>query len=188
MKGLVRWAVVFVVLLGLAYLVDHGDRKAGVPVFVWLALNLTLFLYLLARFVGRPISSFLDARRDSIRAQLEEARARLAEAEDLKSRVSERLSAMEAEVEAIKERAEEQGKAEAARISEQAAAEEERFLKRVQDEIDRRGAETREELARETARLTTEMARGLLRRQMTDDDRDRLLKQGLDALHSIEEN
>ncbi|MCD4749060.1 MAG: ATP synthase F0 subunit B [Thermoanaerobaculales bacterium] len=187
MKTVGAWIAVFVVLLCLAFLVDHGETKLGVPVFLWLALNLTLFLYLLARFVGRPVSAFLDARQESIGTQLELAKTRLQEAEELKQEVAKRLASVENEVSAMAVRAEEQGRAEAARLAEEGAAEEERFLRRVSEEIERRGAETREQLARETTKLTTKIARALLEKEMTEADRARVLERSVTALQAMEE-
>ena len=186
MKSLLSWVPVFAVLVGLAYLVDHGESKLGIPIFVWLALNLTVFLYLLARYVGRPIGDFLEMRKAGIALELRQAKEKLAEAEKMKTGVLERLAAVEDEVAAIRDRAEEQGQNEAQRIAEQAVAEEERFLKRVGDEISRRQEETRQALIQETSDLTAQMARDLLQQNMTDADRKRVLDQSIDALRVVE--
>jgi F-type H+-transporting ATPase subunit b len=185
-KNLIPWVVVFVVLLGFAYLVDHGKTFVGLPVFFWLALNLTVFLYLLARYVGKPIVAFLDARKEGIAAELKEAKDKLAQAEALKADVLERLEKIEGEVAAIRDRAEEQGQQEAVRIAEQAEAEEQRFLQRVGDEITRRKEETRQALIEETAKLTAQIAEDLLKKHMTDADRKRVLGESIDALRSVE--
>lgn len=191
MKPAATWLVIFLVLLGLAYLTDQsghhpGEVKFGIPVFVWWALNLTLFWYLLARFVGRPILGFLDSRQKDIGKELDQAREKLSEAERLKAEVMARLDAMESEVATIRERAETQGRAEAEEIAAHAEIEEQRFLKRVEDEIARRHDETRKELARETAELTAAMAAELLEKQMTPEDRKRVFDESLSALRRVE--
>ncbi len=117
MKSLGPWVGVFLVLLALAYGVDDGEVKLGIPVFFWLAINLTLFLYLLARFVGRPVSAFLENRRETIGSDLRQAEERLAEARRLKEDVLERLSKVEAEVDEIRKNAEDLGRQEAERIA-----------------------------------------------------------------------
>jgi F-type H+-transporting ATPase subunit b len=185
------WIALFVVLLGLAYLTDisghhPGDTFLSIPVFFWWALNLSAFLYLIARFVGTPVLGMFDARGEKIREELEQARQKLAEAETLKSQVLARLETMETEVAAIRERAESQGRTEAEEITAQAGAEEERFLKRVEDEITRRHEETRKQLAREAADLTAAIAAELLQKQMTPEDRRQVFDRSLDALRQVE--
>ena len=182
MKSLGTWVVILIVFLALAYGVDHGETKLGVPVFVWLALNLTVFLFLLARFVGRPLGAFLEARRDGIAGDLKRAEERLVEAETLKVEVLDRLSKVEAEIAEIHQRSETLGREEAERIAAEGQEEAERLLRRVSDEITQREAETREALAKETAELTARLAHQLLQKGMTDADRKRVMDRSVEAL------
>lgn len=186
MKSLVSWGAVFFVLLGFAYLIDHGETKFGLPVFFWLALNLTVFLYLLARYVGTPIGAFLETRSEGIALELKQAKEKLVQAETMKTDVLERLDRVELEVSSIRKKAEEQGRKEAEKIAAQAVEEEQRFLKRVTEEITRRQEETRQVLIQDTSDLTAKMARDILQANMTDADRKRVLDQSLDALRAVE--
>ena len=186
MRVVVGWVLVFVCALIFALLVDHGGRHLGIPDFIWLPVNLTLFLYILQRYVGRPMSAYLDARRESIAEDLANARTQLEEADRLQADMKKRLGDIEKEIAEIKQRAEVDGRAEAQRIAEQTALDEERFLKRVDDEIGRREAETRARLAQDTADLTAQLARDLLSRDMTDADRRRVFDRSLDAMRHLE--
>jgi F-type H+-transporting ATPase subunit b len=184
-KSLGTWALVFVCALIFAFIVDLGGNQFGVPDSVLpflFAANLTLFLGLLARFVGRPILSFLDARAEGITRELEEAREKVSEAEQLREQVQRRLDDLSAEVAAMKARAERDGEAEAQQIAEQAVTEQERFLKRVEDEIERRTAEARANLSKETAELTAKLTKDLLKQELTEDDRRRILDRSLSAM------
>jgi F-type H+-transporting ATPase subunit b len=185
-KSIGTWVIVFGVLLGLAYGVDHGEVKLGIPVFVWLALNLTVFLYLLARFVGRPVLAFLEMRQDEIKSDLQQAEERLVDAKRLKNEVLERLGKVEAEVEDIQTKAEKFGQEEADRIAIEAQQEAERLLRRVGEEITHREAETRERLEKETAELTARLAREILKKTMTDADRERVMEHSVSALQSMD--
>lgn len=186
MKTVFGWALVYIVALVFALLVDKGVKHIGIPDYIWLSLNLTVFLYILQRFVGRPMGAFLETRREGIAEELQNARRQLEEADRLQAEVSKRLADVEEEVAALKERATADGAAEAGRISEQTKVDEERFLRRVDDEISRREAETRARLAQDTADLTAQLARDLLDREMTDEDRQRVLDRSLDAMASLE--
>jgi F-type H+-transporting ATPase subunit b len=186
-KGMVGWLLIFACALVFTFFVDLGGNFFGLPdvaVQVLFAANLTLFLWLLGRFAGRPIGGALDARRAAIADQLELARQRVKEAESLRQEVQQRLDRVEGEVTELKQRADREGRAEAEEIERQAAREEERFLKRVDDEITRRETEARENLARETASLTAQLTKELLQQELTDDDRRRILDRNLSALRA----
>jgi F-type H+-transporting ATPase subunit b len=157
-KDKLIWVVAFIIFAVLAFLVDHGNTHLGVPDWIWLSLNLTVFLYLLARLVGKPITESLNARGEEITNQLTEAQAKLAEAERLRAEVRERLDKVETEVAEMRERAEAQGKAEA-----------------------------REILARDTAELTAKLTKELLAKTMTDADQERVLASSLDALADLKD-
>lgn len=186
MRGVFGWIVVWLVALGFAFLVDRGNRHLGIPDYLWLSVNLTLFLYVLQRYVGRPMGAFLETRREGIEAELARAKEQLVEAEELRAESSRRLQEVENEIERLKERAAEEGRAEAERIAEQARQEEERFVRRVEQEISRREAETRAQLAQDTADLTAELAREILEHEMTDEDRRRVFASSLEALRGLE--
>jgi F-type H+-transporting ATPase subunit b len=185
MRAAVGWLLVFVCALIFAILVDKGVRHAGIPDFVWLSVNLTLFLYLLQRFVGRPMAAFLETRRAGIADDLERARGQLVEADTLRAEMGRRLGELEAEIARLAERAEADSRAEAERIAQQTREEETRFLRRIDEEISRREAETRQRLASDTAALTAQLARELLEREMTDDDRRRVLERSLAAMRAV---
>ena len=187
MKSLGIWFLFFVCALIFTFFVDLGGNFFGIPdsaLHVLFAANLTLFLWLLAKYVGRPISNFLTARGEGINRDLEEAREKLVEAEDLHGQVQRRLDEIGAEVAVMKERAERDGEAEAEEIAEQAVTDQERFLKRVDEEISRRTAEARAELSRETAELTAQLTKSLLQKELTDEDRRHVMDRSLAAMRS----
>ncbi len=182
------WVLVFLCALGFTFAVpDLGGNFFGLPdsvLPVLFAANLTLFLWLLARFVGRPMVSFLEARSEAIADELAQARQRLAEAESLRDEVRRRLAEVENEIAAMKARAEREGAVEADEIAEQSAREQQRFLERVDEEIRRRTAEARNTLSRETAELTARLTKELLDKELTSGDRRRILEDSLSAMRS----
>ena len=188
MKDKLFWALAFVVFLIFAFLIDEPQNPAFLPsaaIRVLLAANLTLFLFLLNKFVGQPITETLKTRGDDVKANLAEARDKLTEADKLRAEVSERLAKVEAEVIEMQERAEALGKSEAEKIDAQAREDEARFMHRVDDQIARRQAETRQQLAKDTAALTAQLTKELLAKTMTDEDQQRVLTQSLGALENL---
>jgi len=186
-KGLVPWILIFLSSLVFTFFVDLGGNFFGLPdvaVQVLFAANLTLFLWLLARFAGRPIVGALDARRDGIGEELKLAKTRVQEAEDLRREVQQRLGQVEDEVAELKDRAERDGQAEVEEIERQTAGDEERFLKRIDEQIIRREAEAKENLAKETSALTAQLTKELLQKELSDADRSRLLDSSLEAMRT----
>lgn len=188
MKDKLFWVLAFVVFTVFAFLIDEPHNPSFLPSTVTrllLAANLTLFLFLLNKFVGQPINESLKARGEGVKVELAEARDKLAEAEKLRAEVSERLAKVETEVIEMQERAEALGKTEAERIDAQSREDESRFMRRVDDQIARRQAETREQLARDTAALTAQLTKELLAKSMTDQDQQRVLTRSLGALENL---
>lgn len=188
MKDKLFWVLAFVVFLILAFLVDEPQNPSFLPstaIRILLAANLTLFLYLLNKFVGQPVNETLKTRSEDVKEELAEARRKLVEAENLRSEVSDRLAKVEAEVMEIQKRAEALGKAEAEKIDAQAREDEARFIRRVDDQITRRQAETREQLAKDTAALTEQLTKELLQSTMTEKDQQRVLDRSLGALENL---
>lgn len=190
MKDKLTWILAFVVFAVLAFFIAEPSAPGFLPETVTrllLAANLTLFLYLLYRLVGKPIDASLEARGGEIGNELDEARDKLAEAEKLRAEVRERLDKVETEIAEMRERAEAQGLAEAEKIDTQAREDETRFMRRVDEQIDRRQEETRQQLARDTAELTAQLTKELLAKVMTERDQERVLARSLDALEALPE-
>lgn len=188
MKRALPWLLFFGCALGFAFLIEEQKSFAGLSpslVRTLLALNLTAFVYLLARFVGAPLGRFLDTRSEQITSELAEARRRLIEAEGLREQVLRRLEEVEQEMSQVRQRAEREGRRETEQMSAQVAAEAERFLRRVDEEIDRRQLEARNKLARDTAALTAQLTRELLSQEMSEADREGVFARSLTAMGTL---
>jgi F-type H+-transporting ATPase subunit b len=189
-KDKLFWVLAFVVFAIFAFLIDAPHNPSFLPSTVTrllLAANLTLFLFLLNKFIGKPINDSLTARREGIKVELAEASEKLVEAEKLRSEVSDRLAKVETEILEIQRRGEALGKTEAEKIDAQAREDEARFMRRVDDQIARRQAETREQLAQDTAALTEKLTKELLKSIMTEKDQQRVLDRSLGALEHLPE-
>lgn len=189
MKGVLPWVLIFISAFIFTFFVDLGGNFFGLSdmaVQVMFAANLTLFLWLLARFAGGPIVGALGSRQQDITDELETAKERVREAQDLRQEVQQRLDQVETEVAQLRERAEREGQDEAAEIVQQTAADEQRFLERIDEEITRREAEAKDNLAKETAALTAQLTKELLTKELSDADRQRILDRSLSAMTESE--
>jgi F0F1-type ATP synthase membrane subunit b/b' len=92
------------------------------------------------------------------------------------------MARLDQEIAEIGARALAEGEAERLALSEKADREVERVRREADEEIGRRLAAAKQELRRTAAELTTGAARELLAAQITDEDRRRLLDEGVSRL------
>jgi F-type H+-transporting ATPase subunit b len=161
---------------------DPAATWMGLPAWIWMLANLILFFGLLGYFLGPPIARFLDARGRRIQEELDEARARRAEAAELVSSLGAKIERMAEQIEEIRARGEAEGQREHEALLAQAEREQERLLAQAQGEIDHRVAQARQELQDYTAALAARLARERLERELGPEERKRLFGRNLSRL------
>jgi F-type H+-transporting ATPase subunit b len=149
---------------------------------VWKFLNLAIFTTAAIYVLRKKINEALLARRDAIRQELltaqttrEQALARVAEAEDLLSRLDEHVGA-------IHKQAKEEAEAERKRLAEATAREQEKLKLQAQREIETANKLARKELRQFLATRSVELARESVRRQMRPEDDTLLIKESIGDL------
>lgn len=161
---------------------EHASKFLGLPLWLWQLVNLVAFLAVLLYFVARPLAAMFRNRQLAVEERLREAKALRAEAARLGAEVHERMARLDVEIAEIRARGLAEGEAERAALSEKADREVERVRREAEEEIGRRLAAARMELRQAAADLTTGAAREMLAAQITDEDRRRLLDEGVAEL------
>jgi len=162
---------------------EHGPETfLGLPKWIWMSANLLVFLGLLAKYVGVPISGLLETRSKSIAEDLEQAEGQRREAKEMKASLEEQVTALERQLNDVIARAEEDGAEERREILARAERERERLLEQAQEEIDLRISQAKAELTEHTARLAAELARQKLASSIGPQDLDRLFDDNLGRL------
>lgn len=161
---------------------EHASTFLGLPLWIWQLVNLAAFLAVLLYFVARPVAAMFRNRQLAVEERLREAKALKAEAERLGAEVHERMARLDREIEEIRARGVADGETERTALSEKADLEVERVRRESEQEIGRHLAAARLELQRTAADLTAAAAREALSAQITDEDRRRLLQEGLTQL------
>jgi F-type H+-transporting ATPase subunit b len=149
---------------------------------IWKFLNLAIFTAAAIYLLRRPISAALASRRDAIRQELltaqterEQALARVAEAEDLLSRVDEHASA-------IHKQAQNEAKTEKERLAAATASEIEKLKQQAHRELELAEKLARKELRQFLAQRSVELARETVRGQMRPEDDTLLIKENIGDL------
>lgn len=163
---------------------EHASGLLGIPMWVWQLANLAAFLAVLLYFVARPLTQAFRNRQLEVERRLKEARERREEAARLEVRVHERLARLDQELAEIHARGIAEGEEARVELMQRADQEVERVRREAEQEIERSLAAAREQLREAAADLTASAARELVARQINDEDRRRLLDEGLERLET----
>ncbi len=154
----------------------------GLPVWLWKTANLLLFAGLLVYLLAKPMSRFFHTRREEIARQIADAARAREEAVRMTAEMESRITSLQGEIAALRERLRADGERERAELARQGDAEAARLLGQLDHEAQRRVAEARTQLAGEAAQIAADMAMELLERELTPADRERIFKRTLDRL------
>jgi F0F1-type ATP synthase membrane subunit b/b' len=149
---------------------------------LWKFLNLAIFLAAAIFVLRKKINEALLARRDAIRQELltakterERALARVAEAEDLLSRLDEHVGSLH-------KQATQEAKAERQRLAEATAREKEKLKQQAEREMETANKLARKALRQFLATRSVELARESVRSQMRPEDDTLLIKESIGDL------
>lgn len=163
-----------------------GDTFLGLPGWIFRLLNLTLFIVVLVWLIGGPIKRGLAARRDQIRREAEEARARREKADQIAGDIQHRLSQIEADVRAIHEKAQAEGERQKREMIASAETEAAKMLQAARVEVESRIKSARAELTQYAGELAANRAETILRERITSADQQKLFKESLAEVGEVQ--
>jgi F-type H+-transporting ATPase subunit b len=149
--------------------------EGGSSDFGWQVFNFVLLVVVLLVVTRKPIQSYLEDRRNGIMTSLSEAAALQREAEVNYSRWQRQLVELDQRIDEIRSTAEERAERESTQILTDARATAERIKRDATAAIESELRRAQARLRAETSELAIELAAGILREQVNDADRDRLL-------------
>lgn len=166
---------------------EHGQAAAehhektyfGIPGWILKIANMLLFIGVLAYFVGGPVKKAFAERSAAIRRAADEAKERRVKSDQMASEIQARLTAIEAEVRAIHERAEIEGERQKRELMTAADAEQQKILAAARNEVDNQLKHARTELTEFAGQLASERAEQILREKITEQDQRNLFQESL---------
>jgi len=179
-RALLSWAA----MLAAPALVQASEEGGSSLIEVnWtLGVQLISFLLLLAvlyKLMYRPLMGALEGRSAAIQQQLAEAQAAREEAQQALGAMEERIRAAQAEARALRERALREAAELRERLSAEARQEATRLIEGAQAQVSQEVRRARAELRAEVGVLATQIAERLIRKSLTDEDHQRLLREAL---------
>lgn len=149
---------------------------------VWTVVTFVLLLWVLRRYAWGPILERLQARERFIRESLEEAKRDREEAEARLKEYETRLASARAEATEIVDEGRRDGEQVRQRIEQEAKAEAEKIVARARREIGLAKEAAVEELFGVAGELATEVAEKIVRRELTAEDHQRLIEESLTSI------
>jgi F-type H+-transporting ATPase subunit b len=163
----------------------HAAGEAhGIPwdTIAFQAVAVTVFIGLLFWFARRPVGDALKNRSLEVSRRIEEAAKARDEAAARYAEIESRLVSLDRRVEDMKAEAAAEADKEAARIRERGHADAARIRETAERTIREEGDRARTQLRAEAVGLAVQLARESLKRQVTQEDQERLAKDFLAAV------
>jgi F-type H+-transporting ATPase subunit b len=175
-----------ILLLAVGEGAEHAGKVLGLPAWLWQLLNLVLFFAVLIYFVARPLATAFRNRQLRVEEDLKRARERRAEAAKFEAEIHERMGRLEREIAEIRAQGVAEGENGRRALLERADQEADRVRRESQEEIERRLAAAKAELREAAAGLTASGAKEILSREITEEDRRRLLTDSVTRLRETQ--
>jgi F-type H+-transporting ATPase subunit b len=161
---------------------EHAPAASQV---LWQALNLALLLGIIIYVARKPASSFFKQRRETVSGDLDEAAELLRTAEARYASWNRKLLELEAELEEIKVAARRRAEEEREKLLAEASAAAERIKSDAVTAVEQELRRAQDELHDEASTLAAELAATILRDQVQQPDRDRLLDEFITHVERI---
>ncbi|MBS1107293.1 MAG: ATPase [Deltaproteobacteria bacterium] len=175
---------VFLVLLAPALARASDESGAHESSLLWHAINLALVVGVLGYFARTPIRTYMAERRQNIEAGIEAARRELSEAESRLVACNDRVASLDREIEEIRRTVHAQAENERERLLADARVAAERIHRDAHAAVEQESRRAREDLRNEAVEMAVRLAGDLLKRQVTDADRARLVDEFVERVEA----
>ncbi|MGE5189678.1 MAG: hypothetical protein ACM3NF_06445 [Gemmatimonadota bacterium] len=167
----------------------EGEAAGSVGVPWWeifkQAVNVGILVAVLVYFLKKPLSSYLRERSELLRRSIEDAAKARAEAAEKLSDIQARMARLSGEIEEMNRRMESEAGEEAKRLHEAAQAEIARVREQSRFAAEQEVKKAREELRREAADLSAAAAEEMVRKSVTPDDQERIVRENIDKIKEV---
>ncbi len=164
----------------------HGGGEPGIinlnATLLIQVLNFVILIWLLSKFLFRPLTRFLSDRTEGIQKALNEAKVAREAAARAQEEYREQLVATQREAAALREQAQREVEVERQRLLKESREEAQRLVADAKAQIEAETRRARSVLREEAVSLSLAVAERLLHRSVTAEDQKRLAEQYLQEL------
>lgn len=164
-----------------------GGHAPGIP---WgeiakQCINFTILVVVLVYFLKKPLTSFLKERSELMKKAIEDAGKARAEAAEKLSAIEARVSKLPEELAEMNRRTDAEAAEEVKRIHEASEAEAARIRAQAELSAEQEVKKAREALRQEAAELSSQAAEEIVKKAMTPQDQERLVRENLEKIREI---
>jgi F-type H+-transporting ATPase subunit b len=149
------------------------------------AINFLILASVLVYFLRKPVSSFLKERSELLRKAIDDAAKARAEAAEKLAAIETRTAKLADEIAGMNAKMDVEAAAEAQRLQETVAVEISRIRAQSEFTGEQEVKKAREELRREASLLTAHAAEELIRKTLSPEDQERLVRENLEKIERI---
>ena len=149
------------------------------------AINFLILAGVLVYFLRKPLSSFLKERSELLRKAIDDAAKARAEAAEKLAAIEARTANLADEIAGMNAKMDVEAAAEARRLQETAAAEISRIRAQSEFTGEQEVKKAREELRKEASLLTARAAEELVRKTLSPEDQERLVRENIEKIEGI---
>jgi ATP synthase F0 subunit b len=162
------------------------DTYANYPGFeAWKFLNLAIFIYLMYRFLNKPLSEAFKAKREEIRAELIKAEEQRQAALAQLTATEVKLAQLDTQSSNVLEIAKQEAESEKERIEKETENEIKKLREQGEHEIERAASQVKKQLRRFSAEESIRLAEEKIRGEMTAEKDARLVKTNIRAIGGL---
>lgn len=148
----------------------------------WRILNFAILIFILVKFLNKPLKDYLRQRKELIEKSIKEAQEAKEIAMKALAEVEERLKIKDKEIEEIILSAKGSGEREKQRLIEEGEKLKVKILEQAKTNIDYELKKAKEAIQSEAADAAIQLAEEKIKAKLTKDDQERLLKESLKLL------
>ncbi|OPY05132.1 MAG: ATP synthase subunit b [Syntrophaceae bacterium PtaB.Bin038] len=161
---------------------EHVDTRAQLIDFGWRVANFLVLMGILYWLMWKKMKSFFAGRRENIKASLEEAEVVKADAEKKFREYDEKIKKAEEEIQGIAAMIRAQGEEEKKRIIADAGRAAEKMKEDAKARMEQELKKAKNELRLEASELAVQMAEDILKKKVTKEDHEGMVREYLDRM------
>lgn len=171
------------VLSGIAFASGaEAEGKSHIMEWVWKVVNFGILVFILVKFLGKPLKNFLKQRTELIQKTLDEARQARELAEKALREVEEKLKGKDKEIEGIISSARQSGQKEQEFLISEGERLSKKIIEQAKVNIDFELKKAKEAIKAEAVELAMELAEKKLKDKLTPEEQEKLLEESLSKL------
>lgn len=149
-------------------------------------INTIILCFALSKLLYKPVTNFLNARKERIAEQIDTAEIRLSEAEALKAEYESKLKDIETEKNSILEQARAQANINSRQIISDAKTEAENIHTRAMTDIKREEEKAKDEIKKQIIEVSSLVSGKFIAAKMTEEEKNKLVDDAISGLEGVE--